>query len=509
MRKGSNIEDEKGKILSFIPTGEYYFKKGLKAYRQRNLNKAKKYFSRAFELEPLEPVIACQLAIVETELGNYEESNRLLIMIANDLDPFMNEVHYFLANNYAHMGMFQEAFKHVNEYLQKDPDGEFSEDAEDLLEVIQMDAEEAEDVLIVQDELISLQEEARNLLEAGQFEAAIEVLNKIIDNYPEFWAAYNNLSLAYYYLGKTDKAFEVIDNVLEKSPGNLHALCNTAVFMYYGRNEEELQKIIATLQKVRPILMEHQYKLGTTFALVGRYEESYFWLKNLYKKGFDGDVNFYYWLSYAAHHTGHHKTARAAWEQVLQMAPEKDGLEPWNEEDFHFHHQGIENIPSSIIKRLNSEYIEERLFGMFLLSLREDKKAITADPSFCDIENLTFQEKIYLAKVLDMELKPMDASPAIEIGHGTAQILYERFRPIGIEQIGVYLLWFSFFASILTKRPRLQKKEAYAAAIEYIWKKLRHQKASQKEVAEIYHISPATLRRYIQAIKKEVSGISI
>lgn len=103
----------------------------------------------------------------------------------------------------------------------------------------------------------------------------------------------------------------------------------------------------------------------------------------------------------------------------------------------------------------------------------------------------------------------MDESPVIEIGHGTAQILYERFRPIGIEQIGVYLLWFSFFASILTKRPRLQKKEAYAAAIEYIWKKLRHQKASQKEVAEIYHISPATLRRYIQAIKKEVSGISI
>lgn len=44
MRKGSNIEDEKGKILSFIPTGEYYFKKGLKAYRQRNLNKAKNIF---------------------------------------------------------------------------------------------------------------------------------------------------------------------------------------------------------------------------------------------------------------------------------------------------------------------------------------------------------------------------------------------------------------------------------------------------------------------------------
>ena len=509
MRKGSNIEDEKGKILSFIPTGEYYFTKGLKAYRQRNLKKAKKYLSRAFELEPLEPVIACQLAIVETELGNYEESNRLLSIIANDLDPFMNEVHYFLANNYAYMGMFQEAFKHATEYLKKDPNGEFSEDAEDLLEVIEMDAEEAGDALTVQDELISLQEEARNLLEAGQFEAAIDVLKKIIDHYPEFWAAYNNLSLAYYYLGKKEQAFEVIDNVLEKNPGNLHALCNAAVFMHYGQKEEELQKIISTLQKVRPVLMEHQYKLGSTFALVGRYEESYFWLKNLYKKGFDGDVNFYYWLSFAAYHTGHLKTAHAAWEQVLQMAPEKEGLEPWNEEEFTFHRQGIEKMPSSIIKRLNSKYLEERLFGMFLLSLREDKKEIASDPRFCDMKKLTFQEKIYLAQILDMDLKLSDVSPAIEIGHETAQILYERFQPIGIEQIGVYLLWFSFFASILTEQPRLRKKEAYAAAVEYIWRKLRQQKASQKEIAGIYHISPATLRRYVEIIKKEVPGISI
>ena len=50
-----------------------------------------------------------------------------------DMDPFMTECHYFLANNYAHLGMFKEAYRHASAYLDKEEDGEFSEDAEDLL----------------------------------------------------------------------------------------------------------------------------------------------------------------------------------------------------------------------------------------------------------------------------------------------------------------------------------------------------------------------------------------
>ena len=45
----------------------------------------------------------------------------------------MTECHYFLANNYAHLGMFKEAYRHASAYLEKEEDGEFSEDAEDLL----------------------------------------------------------------------------------------------------------------------------------------------------------------------------------------------------------------------------------------------------------------------------------------------------------------------------------------------------------------------------------------
>ena len=194
MSKDSKYE-QTNNVLTFHPTGEYYFNKGLKAYHQRDLYKAKKLLERALYLEPAEPLIACQLSIIYTDLGEYSESNKLLENIVADLDPFMTECHYFLANNYAHLGMFKEAYKHANEYLQKDKLGEFAEDAEDLVDLILFENDETEESLFEQDSLIQEQEKARAYLESGNFKKAIEVLNDTIQEHPEFWFAYNNLTL--------------------------------------------------------------------------------------------------------------------------------------------------------------------------------------------------------------------------------------------------------------------------------------------------------------------------
>ncbi|UTW68588.1 hypothetical protein KHA80_13590 [Anaerobacillus sp. HL2] len=57
---------------------------------------------------------------------------------------------YFLAN-YANLGLFEHARKEALQYIEKDPEGEFLEDVEDLLEVLQEEDElfaEAEHFLI-------------------------------------------------------------------------------------------------------------------------------------------------------------------------------------------------------------------------------------------------------------------------------------------------------------------------------------------------------------------------
>lgn len=495
MGKDSQL-GQTAKILSFHPTGEYYFAKGLKAYHRRDLYKARKYFERALELEPAEPMIACQLAITCTEIGEYGYSNNLLESILNVLDPFMTECHYFLANNYAHLGMFKEAYRHASAYLDKEEDGEFSEDAEDLLDLITFEAEETEESLEQEDGLILKQEKAREYLEAGNFQKAIEVLKETIEQHPDFWSAYNNLALAYFYLGKTEEAFSTLEEILAKSPGNLHALCNLVVFHYYQHNEKKVEELVMSLDKIRPILMEHRFKLGATFALLGKYALAYKWLKQLQKHGYEGDGAYYYWLANSAFHLGHENTAKQAWKKVLQFNPEKEGLEPWGEENAAVN--GFENHLPSIIKRLESEFMEERIFAIFLAKHSVQKENVFKHPSFQKNSLFTPLEKGYVAAITNPGKERMPST--LEFADRTAEMLYHHFQPVQLKEAGLYLMWFSVFIEAQKTNQKLNNPAAWAAALEYVWHRLRNERKSQQEIAKKHFISVSSLSKYVKLV---------
>ncbi len=66
-------------------------------------------------------------------------------------------------------------------------------------------------------------------------------------NQPDFTAARNNLALAYYYMGQFEKAMETIRAVLDIDAGNLHALCNMAIFHQHFGNKKELAELTSLL----------------------------------------------------------------------------------------------------------------------------------------------------------------------------------------------------------------------------------------------------------------------
>jgi tetratricopeptide (TPR) repeat protein len=489
MGKDSKAMKQKGQLLSFVPTGEYYFTKGVKAFHRRDLKKAEKYFRRAMHLEPGEPMIVCQLAIVLSEMGEYQQSNRLLHLVLEELDENMAECHYFLANNYAHLGLFRDAFRHANLYLELNEDGEFAEDANDLLDLLTMEAEEMDEDYYEEDDLIVKQEEARNHLESGEFPKAIEIFQEVIEEYPEYWSAYNNLALAYFYLGEATKARDILNDVLERNPGNLHALCNALVFAHYQGQEKEGQDLKDSLEKIHPIHVEHQFKLGATFALVGEYELAYRWLKKLQKTGFEGDGAFYYWLAHASYFTGRENTAVSAWKKVLEFSPEKEGMEPWaDKRDVKF-----ESQVSAILNQLNSDYPEERLFALFLTSLSAKKKEILAADTSTD--KMTEMEKSYLAYVSSGKLSGKEDE--VKGAHETAKLLYDHHQPIGKNEAGVYIMWFSVFEQAAEAGYDFKNKKAWAAAVDYLWDKLRNIKTSKAAVAKKYGLSVSTLSKYI------------
>jgi len=489
MSKDSKAYKPKGKLLSFHPTGEYYFAKGLKAYQRRDFYKSKKYLERAVQLEPGEPMIYCQLAIVCTELGDYQQSNVYLHDILEELDEHMLECHYFLANNYAHLGLFKDAYTHASLYLKLDQDGEFAEDTEDLLDLLSLEAEDLEEEFYEEDDLIVKQDEARRLLESGQFVGAVKLLEEVIEEFPEYWSAYNNLALGYFYLGETDKADQILNDVLEKSTGNLHALCNKLVFAFYLKDTAKVTELKEMLKKVTPLLHEHQFKLGASFALVGEYEFAYGWLRRLQRIGYDGDGPFYYWLSYSAYHTDRQSIAEQAWKKVLQFSPEKEGHEPWEKK--HPETAGVESAPKAIHKKLESRYIEERLFGLFLASLSSEKVALLR----------LIKPKHTIEKEYVKLLSEQSSDKMVISGHETAMELYKQHHPIGATESSLFLLWFTILAGLMNTNIQISNSKALAAATDYMWRKQRGERTSQQQMARDYSLSSSTLQKYVKIVK--------
>lgn len=103
-------------------------------------------------------------------------------------------------------------------YIEHFPNGDLFRSATDLLDLLSIDVDEEDEEPKNQlgDMLIIKQEQAKRLLEATNFEEAVDLLTEIIDEYPEFWSAYNNLALAYFYLNKIDEAMDLLNEVLRK-----------------------------------------------------------------------------------------------------------------------------------------------------------------------------------------------------------------------------------------------------------------------------------------------------
>lgn len=501
MSRESDKRNERTKVYSFLPTGDYYFNKGIQAYDRFDFANAKKYLQRALELEPAEPMIACQLALVCTETGEYAKSNELLHAVLDEMDSRMTECHYFLANNYAHLGVFTEAYHHAKYYLEKDTVGEFADEADELLEWLGINEDDNLSWLKSQEELVQMQEDSKQLLEEGKYEDAVRMLEKIIKKHPDFWPAYNNLALAYFYEGQVSKAFSLTEKVLGQNSGNLHALCNLAVFYYYEQQTEDLQELLETLDKIKPMIPEHRYKLGATFALTKQYVRAYQWLKQLYKSGYDGDAGYYYWLAKSANQTGNERVAKAAWEQLVLLDPDKAGAEPWNEALDH--EEEVDAQSRAIFEMLRSDHVPERLCAIFYISIARQKNELLAHPSFSAIDELSFPEKLYLAAVLQVEKKQaLYAKLKIEKAHETALCLYEHHKDNPEVANELLMTWFRVFQGIVQTAEKFTNPQACAAAVEMVWSNWSNQRKTQQETARKYGISPSTLRKYVSKLEQ-------
>src|SRR5699024_3343701 len=101
MQQLKQREKQQKNIIPFIPEGDFYFTKGIESFQKKKFELAIKWMKKAVEAKPREPLYACQLSIIYTEIGSYHEANQILMDLLQKTTCV--DCYYLLANNYAHL----------------------------------------------------------------------------------------------------------------------------------------------------------------------------------------------------------------------------------------------------------------------------------------------------------------------------------------------------------------------------------------------------------------------
>ncbi|GJM69808.1 hypothetical protein HMSSN036_20240 [Paenibacillus macerans] len=150
----------------------------------------------------------------------------------------------------------------------------------------------------------------------------MKLLEELVQGRPDFLAARNNLALGYYYLGHFDKAMGTVHEVLAQDPGNLHGLCNLAVFYQHEGNREAMEELAERLSNIVPFHQEHVFKLATTMGMLGRHEAAFGHFKRLLQnEEMRREPSVSHYAAVAAYYTGRYAEARRLWQHVKRLDP--------------------------------------------------------------------------------------------------------------------------------------------------------------------------------------------
>lgn len=312
-----------GRVIPWRRDAAFFFERAVYYMERNNWARALKFFRKACEYDPDNAVHQCNLAGVLSELGRFEESNDVLRNILEQIDPDMNECYFYMANNYANLGLYELAEEYAARYLEREPQGEFASEAEEMLEILV--AEFGGGKILRQhmqhraNYRVPEQAEALRLIQEGKFMEASSLLRRLVEKYPDELALQNNLSLTHYYLGQLDQAMELAQQVLARDAGNIHALCNLAIYYQYVGRKKELSRLLRLLKKLYPLPFEQGYKLATTMGILGQHADAYRLFVYLCRFSNRLDPALLHCVAAAAYNMGKIQRAERIWKSLVQV----------------------------------------------------------------------------------------------------------------------------------------------------------------------------------------------
>ncbi|NGQ95072.1 tetratricopeptide repeat protein [Brevibacillus sp. SYP-B805] len=527
---------KKATVVDFMRDASFFVERGQRLLYRYDYERALRCFRRAVEIEPNNAGYHCQLASALAEMGRFEASNDVLHHVLDNVDARMVDIYFYLANNYAHLEDYQMAEEMAVTYLQKSQHGVYADEAEELLDYIyfELDMPPRRFFEPSGEGIYQRHEAARQCLEEGRFLKALEILQDIVKTDESFMPAWNNLSLAYYYIGDFEKALQTIEQTLEREPGNLHALCNLAVLLSHLNRSAELVELLTRLKKVTPIHFEHMYKLATTLGVLGQHQEAYRLYQRMLRVAGPQDPCIYHYAAISALLTDRKEQAVRWWQKAKQLDPDAgiadyylrlvkerpDGaaigsipyhychpeqLTPPDQTNWTCPEDFKDNpmIRASLLWALQHGKDEVKQVVLQTLTLLGDAEAEAAVRQFCkETTDPHFQKLALLA------LAEMGASLPYEVASSTGSegtedkvsaAIRQQFGQVDRQFCAWALKLWQAYRSI--QEPiRIRKETAWLAAMEYLYGKLANAKLSRTELADKYGVSLPTMAKCIRAL---------
>lgn len=553
----------KKNVIPLSMDATFFFERAIRSLDRSRYEQALKYFRRATELEPDNPVNHCNMAGILSEMGDFEQSNAILSKILAEIDPGMTECYFYMANNYANMEDFEAAETALLQYLEQDPDGPFHEEAEEMMDLLGYELNRPVRVGPAhQREAWLAHDRARTLLEAGRFAEAAGQLENIVADHPDLLAARNNLALAYYYMGEYEQSLDQIRSVLRQDPGNVHARCNLAIFCRHFGHREELGRLVAGLKRLVPFYPEHAFKVATTLGMLGEHEAAHAHFRRLMKEGEGaGDPAFCHYAAVAAVGSGRKAEALALWRRAAKLDGPGSVAAFWLDEWHRREAAGgrWEHLPSYYYLLPFEEQLRiAEQTGESLAAAAARDPLVTAsllwtlEHGDADGKLAAVQAAGRLAAEGFAEAAERAASPGAATGpardirdalervaaspaerrdvrrlarrvlDGTAlpalgrlprwegkwQAVVEKAlacmaqRDNVIQRRDLQTLWVYFLSRTYPDVPTVGKVEGWAAALEYLTAKMHRQAITYREVCARYGVSRQTVSRHVRAIDR-------
>jgi tetratricopeptide (TPR) repeat protein len=559
---------KKNNIITFERGADFYFNLGYRKIQKGNLKSAIRYIEKAVRLKPNDGFIQFNYAGLLAELGDIDKSTEVLLHIVNVIDPNYDECYFGLGCNYLQMQKIKKSVEYFSKYLEKDPEGEFSEEAEDLLEMLTMikdannnlDDEELE-------KIYQVEEEAIKHLELREYQAAAEMFEIVVKLLPNAIPAKNNLSLSYYYLGETQKAIELAREVLNYEPFNIHSNCNIAIFYNKLNLSNWVEKQIISIKKLNTENPEYLYKIADTLGSLHKHNEAYKVYKKLLAIETDNTLYFHY-AAIAAYNSGKYQESIKYWRKLLELDKQNFISEFYiNLAQNAMSSEVSEEIQSlPYVYQLPKKEINKRLSRTqaFIEGSRENAQKIIGERkgedsiyfSICFdkliIRNLVFEKikkellvesqnilrRLLLLTELEDEIKIeavflldiIGANQPYTVNFGgetmdiTADPISIDIYSVNSEWEGIIKkaqttmkgqykgaykrsvenIWMSFIKYSYPNIPKTDGIDSWAAALEYVYCKLNQIKTTQEEIAVKYQVNTSSIRDKYKRILNSV-----